>query len=305
MRELSETAALPNAKVRKAVLPVAGLGTRVLPGSKTVPKELLNVVDRPILSYIVEEGRKAGIEHFVFVTGRGKGAIEDYFDHHVELEAQLEAKGKTEMLEAIRAELPRAGEMSFVRQMQPLGLGHAVWCARDIIGDEPFAVMLPDVIVDAPELGLKQVVDAFGRTGANIIGVEEVPESETHKYGVIAPKSQDSEGDGRLYEMSGMVEKPAQGSAPSNLSIAGRYVLRPGVFDALARHETGAGGEIQLTDAMARLMAAEPFFAWRYEGVTYDCGDKIGLLRANVALALKRPDLGAAARAAVEALLKE
>ncbi|MBX7248419.1 MAG: UTP--glucose-1-phosphate uridylyltransferase GalU [Caulobacteraceae bacterium] len=298
MREILETTAL--AKVRKAVLPVAGLGTRVLPGSKTVPKELLNVVDRPIVSYIVEEARAAGIEHFVFITGRGKGAIEDYFDHHVELEAQLEAKGKTDLLDAVRGELPRAGEMSFVRQMQPLGLGHAVWCARDIIGDEPFAVLLPDVIVDAPNPCLKQVVEAYERTGANIIAVEEVPDSETHKYGVIAPKNQD----GRLYEMSGMVEKPARGTAPSNLAIAGRYVLRPEIFAALGRHETGAGGEIQLTDAMARLMAEQPFYAWRYEGDTYDCGDKIGLLRANVALALKRPDLGPAARTAVEALLR-
>jgi UTP--glucose-1-phosphate uridylyltransferase len=285
--------------VRKAVLPVAGLGTRVLPGSKVVPKELLNVFDRPIISYIVGEARAAGIEHIVFVTGRGKGAIEDYFDHQVELESQLRDKGKTSILDELTAELPQPGEMSFVRQMAPLGLGHAVWCARDIIGDEPFAVLLPDVIVDADPSCLKQLIDVANARGGNVIGVEAVPESETHKYGVVAPKDRD----GRLMAMTGMVEKPAPGAAPSNLSIAGRYVLQPQIFDALAAHEKGAGGEIQLTDAMARLMQSQPFWAYEYEGQTYDCGDKVGLLRANVALALKRPDLGEAARAAVTALL--
>lgn len=286
-------------RVRKAVLPVAGLGTRVLPGTKTTPKELLNVVDRPILSYIVEEARAAGIEHIIFVTGRSKGAIEDYFDHQVELEAQLEAKGKIEVLEQLRAELPRPGEMSFTRQMAPLGLGHAVWCARDIVGDEPFAVMLPDVIVDAEPSCLGQLVRAWDLVGGNVIGVEAVPESETHKYGVVDPERRE----GRMIAMKGMVEKPPRGTAPSNLSIAGRYILQPRIFDLLAEQERGAGGEIQLTDAMARLMAEQRFTAYAYEGATYDCGDKIGLLRANVALALKRPDLGRAARAAVEALL--
>jgi UTP--glucose-1-phosphate uridylyltransferase len=286
-------------RVRKAVLPVAGLGTRVLPGTKVTPKELLNVVDRPILSYIVEEGRAAGIEHFVFVTGRGKQAIEDYFDTNVELEAQLEAKGKTDILAALRAELPRAGEMSFVRQMAPLGLGHAVWCARDIIGDEPFAVMLPDVIVDADRPCLGQLIDAYGQTGGNLIAVETVPASETHKYGVVDPSG---EANGPLVAMKGMIEKPPAGTAPSNLAIAGRYILQPEIFAELAAHRKGAGGEIQLTDAMAALMARQTFHALAYEGVTHDCGDKIGLLRANVALALKRPDLGAAARAALKDL---
>ncbi|MDG2521269.1 UTP--glucose-1-phosphate uridylyltransferase GalU [Caulobacter segnis] len=286
--------------VRKAVLPVAGLGTRVLPGTKTTPKELLNVVDRPILSYIVAEGRAAGIEHFVFVTGRSKGAIEDYFDHQVELEAQLEAKGKTAILKQLRDELPKAGEMSFVRQMQPLGLGHAVWCARDIIGDEPFAVLLPDVIIDGEPGALSQLVDVYNRVGGNIVAVEQVPMEDTHKYGVVAP----SKIDGRLATMSGMVEKPPQGTAPSNLSIAGRYILQPEIFGLLAAQEKGAGNEIQLTDSMARLMGVQDFHAYEYEGATYDCGDKIGLLRANVGLALKRPELAAGARAAVEALLK-
>ena len=286
-------------RLRKAVLPVAGLGTRVLPGTKTTPKELLNVVDRPILSYIVEEAREAGIEHIVFVTGRSKGAIEDYFDHQIELEAQLAAKGKTDILEMMNAELASAGEMSFTRQMQPKGLGHAIWCARDIIGDEPFAVLLPDVIVDAAPGALKQLADAYAELGGNIIGVESVPESETHKYGIVDPDGRD----GARIRMKGMVEKPPRGEAPSNLSISGRYILQPEIFGILENQPRGAGGEIQLTDGMARLMKDQAFTAVEYEGVTHDCGDKIGLLRANVALALKRPDLGEAARAAITALL--
>lgn len=287
------------ARLRKAVLPVAGLGTRVLPGTKTTPKELLNVVDRPILSYIVEEAREAGIEHIVFVTGRAKQAIEDYFDHQIELEAQLEAKGKTDILAMMNGELAMAGEMSFTRQMQPKGLGHAVWCARDIIGDEPFAVILPDVIVDSQPGALKQLADVYAEVGGNVIGVEQVPEADTHKYGIVDP----AERDGRRISMKGMVEKPPRGEAPSNLSISGRYILQPQIFDLLATQGRGAGGEIQLTDAMARLMQDQAFTAYEYEGVTHDCGDKIGLLRANVALALKRPDLGEAAREAISALL--
>jgi UTP--glucose-1-phosphate uridylyltransferase len=286
-------------KVRKAVLPVAGLGTRVLPGAKVTPKEMLNVVDRPILSYIIEEGRAAGIEHFVFVTGRGKGAIEDYFDHHVELEAQLEAKGKLDILADIRRDLPKPGEMSFVRQMAPLGLGHAVWCARDIIGDEPFAVMLPDMLMMAEPGALAQATAAFGKVGGNIVVVEPAPEGQAHKYGIVALDGQS----GRLNRMTGMVEKPAPGTEPSNLFISGRYVLQPEIFDRLARHRKGAGGEIQLTDAMADLMADQPFHALEYEGTSYDCGDKLGLLRANVAYALKRPDLAEGARAMLKDLL--
>ncbi len=288
------------ARVRKAVLPVAGLGTRVLPATKTIPKELLTVVDRPILSYVVEEARQAGIEHLVFVTGRGKAAIEDYFDHQVELEDQLRAKGKTAMLDELLAELPEPGEMSFVRQMAPLGLGHAVWCARDLIGDEPFAVMLPDMIMDATPGALAQAIEAHEQTGGgNIVVVEPCPEGQAHQYGIVALDGRQ----GRLNRMTGMVEKPPKGTEPSNLFISGRYVLNASIFEALAHHEKGAGGEIQLTDAMARLMKTEPFHALEYEGTTYDCGDKIGLLRANVAMALKRPDLGPAARAAVTALL--
>ncbi|MFM8939098.1 MAG: UTP--glucose-1-phosphate uridylyltransferase [Phenylobacterium sp.] len=288
-------------KVRKAVLPVAGLGTRVLPGAKVTPKEMLNVVDRPILSYIIEEGRAAGIEHFVFVTGRGKGAIEDYFDHHVELEAQLEAKGKLDILADVRRDLPKPGEMSFVRQMAPLGLGHAVWCARDIIGDEPFAVMLPDMLMMAEPGALAQATAAFDAVGGNIVVVEPAPEGQAHKYGIVALDGQA----GRLNRMTGMVEKPAPGTDPSNLFISGRYVLQPEIFDRLARHRKGAGGEIQLTDAMADLMADQAFHALEYEGTTFDCGYKLGLLRANVAYALQRPDLAEGARAVLKDLLGE
>jgi len=290
--------------VRKAVLPVAGLGTRVLPGAKTTPKEMLNVFDRPILAHVVAEARAAGIEHFVFVTGRGKGAIEDYFDHQIELEAQLEAKGRTEVLAEIRAELPKPGEMSFVRQMAPLGLGHAVWCARDIVGDEPFAVILPDMLMRADPPALAQAMAAQDAVGGNVVVVEPAPPGEAHKYGIVALGETADGFDGRLARMTGMVEKPPPGTEPTNLFISGRYILQPAIFELLANQTRGAGGEIQLTDAMARLMLTETFHALRYDGVTYDCGDKIGLLRANLAFAVAHPELGAAARAAAETVLK-
>jgi len=286
-------------RVRKAVLPVAGLGTRVLPAAKTTPKNMLNVFDRPILSHIVEEARAAGIEHFIFVVGRGQSAVEDYFDHAYEIEAILKAKGKDDILELVQADLPQPGEMSFVRQMAPLGLGHAVFCARDLIGDEPFAVILPDMLMmsDTPALG--QAIAAHEKTGGNIVVVEPAPEGETYKYGIVALDGQD----GRLNRMTGMVEKPPLGTEPSNLFISGRYVLTPDIFPLLADQQTGAGGEIQLTDAMARLMKVKDFHALEYEGTTYDCGDAVGLLRANVAYALKHEKLGAAARAAIADLL--
>ncbi|HKP79627.1 MAG TPA: UTP--glucose-1-phosphate uridylyltransferase [Phenylobacterium sp.] len=286
-------------RVRKAVLPVAGLGTRVLPGAKTTPKNLLNVVDRPILSYIVEEGRAAGIEHFVFIVGRGQGAIEDYFDASPEVEGILEAKGKTDILADLRRDLPQPGQMSFIRQMAPLGLGHAVWCARDVIGEEPFAVMLPDMLMMAKTPALAQAVTAHEKKGGNIVVVEPAPEGEAHKYGIVALDGQD----GRLNRMTGMVEKPAPGTEPSNLFISGRYILQPEIFNVLETQERGAGGEIQLTDGMFNLMKTQDFHALEYEGTTYDCGDKIGLLRANVAFALARPDLAADARKAITALL--
>jgi UTP--glucose-1-phosphate uridylyltransferase len=286
-------------RVRKAVLPVAGMGTRVLPGAKTTPKNLLNVVDRPILSYVVEEARAAGIEHFVFIVGRGQGAIEDYFDANPEIEGALEAKGKTDILADVRRDLPIPGQMSFIRQMGPLGLGHAVWCARDVIGDEPFAVMLPDMLMAAKRAPLAQAVDAYEKVGGNIVVVEPAPEGETHKYGIVALDGQD----GRLNRMTGMVEKPPLGTEPSNLFISGRYILQPEIFQILETQPRGAGGEIQLTDAMFTLMKSQDFHALEYEGVTYDCGDKIGLLRANVAFALARPELADEARAAIRALL--
>ena len=280
--------------IRKAVLPVAGHGTRVLPATKSIPKELLPVVDRPALQYVVDEAIEAGIEHLVFVTGRGKGAIEDYFDHAYELEHSLAAKAsKADILKDVeRTKLP-AGAASFTRQQAPLGLGHAVWCAKDIIGNEPFAVLLPDVIVRAKPSCLAQMVEAFDKTGGNIVAVDPVPEENAHMYGVIAPKSRD----GRLIEMSGMVEKPPRGEQPSNLKITGRYILRPEIFGLLEDQGKGAGGEIQLTDAMVRLMETQQFFAYEFDGKEFDCGSKAGYFEAVVAHALQHPETAEDARA--------
>lgn len=279
-------------RIRKAVFPVAGLGTRVLPATKSIPKELLPVIDRPVIQYVVDEAREAGIEHFVFVTGRGKSAIEDYFDHAYELETQLKAKNKLEILASVEASRLPAGSSSFLRQQAPLGLGHAVWCARDVIGNEPFAVLLPDVIVKGKPSGLKQMADAFEKVGGNIIAVDPVPEDRVSAYGVIAPKSRD----GRLISMSGMVEKPPVATAPSNLAITGRYILQPEIFDLLAKQGAGAGGEIQLTDAMARLMEIQPFYAYEFEGSVHDCGNKTGYFEAVLAHALDNPDTAEFAR---------
>jgi UTP--glucose-1-phosphate uridylyltransferase len=286
-------------RVRKAVLPVAGLGTRVLPISKSVPKNLLNVVDRPILSYILAEGRAAGIEHFVLITGRGQEAIEHYFDRQPEIEDALAAKGKTALLETLIAEVAAPGEISYVRQGMPLGLGHAVGCARHIIGDEPFAVMLPDMLMAADPPALRQCVSAYEAKGGNIVAVEPAPPGEAHKYGIVSLDGDD----GRLNRMTGMVEKPAPGTEPSNLFISGRYILQPEIFDLLESQQRGAGGEIQLTDAMLRLLARQDFHALEYEGTTYDCGDNLGLLRANVAFAMQRPELRDAVRAAITPLI--
>jgi UTP--glucose-1-phosphate uridylyltransferase len=289
--------------VRKAVLPVAGLGTRIQPAAKTTPKNLLNVFDRPILAHVVAEGRAAGIEHFIFIVGRGQGAIEDYFDHNVELESGLEAKGRDAILADVRSDLLGPGQMSFVRQMSPQGLGHAIWCARHLVGDEPFAVMLPDMLMIARPAALAQAVAAYETVGGNIVVVEPAPPGETHKYGIVAPGEAAPGFDGRLKAMTGMVEKPPPGTEPSNLFISGRYVLQPGIFEALAAHEKGAGGEIQLTDAMLKRLAVEPFHALDYVGTTYDCGDKLGLLRANVAVALADAASGADARRLLEEML--
>ena len=278
--------------IRKAVLPVAGLGTRFLPATKAMPKEMLTVVDKPVIQYVVEEAKEAGIEHVVFVTGRGKGAIEDHFDRATELEETLRARQKTAELERLEAELPAAGTTSFTRQQAPLGLGHAVWCAREIIGEEPFALLLPDVIVQAERGCLAQMVDVYDRYGGNVVAVEEVPEDRIHQYGVVATGRHE----GDVFEITGMVEKPRREEAPSNLIITGRYILQPDIFRHLARFERGAGGEIQITDAMLALLREQPFFAYRFQGRTFDCGSKPGFLAANVAYALARPDIAPAFR---------
>ncbi len=283
-------------KLRKAVLPVAGFGTRVLPATKTIPKEMLPVVDRPALQYVVDEAREAGIEHFVFVTGRNKGAIEDYFDRAYELEYSLQQKGKTAIYDALDADTPEAGTMSFVRQQSAKGLGHAIWCARDVIGDDPFAILLPDVLVKAEKSCLGQMVEAYNSVGGNIIAVDAVPEDRVSNYGVIAPKSRD----GRLIEMSGMVEKPPVDKAPSNLKITGRYILQPEIMDILKTQAAGAGGEIQLTDAMATLMKSQAFHAFEYEGQDYDCGSKLGYFEAVLAFAKDHPEIGIEANAMIK-----
>lgn len=291
--------------IRKAVFPVAGLGTRFLPATKAMPKEMLTVVDRPLIQHVVDEAREAGIEHFVFVTGRGKTVIEDHFDKQVELEAVLAERGKHEELAALAADQPEPGRMSFTRQQEPLGLGHAVWCARDIVGREPFAVLLPDVLVKTPGKGcLAQMVDAFQRKGGNIVAVEEVDWSQVHRYGVVS-KGEAAAGEETVFPIVGMVEKPKREEAPSNLSILGRYILQPEIFDALDRQERGAGGEIQLTDAMLALMKTQPFYGLIAEGRTYDCGNKLGFLIANAAYGLAREDLAADLRTALKALLQE
>lgn len=274
-------------KVRKAVFPVAGLGTRFLPATKAMPKEMLTVVDKPLIQYAVEEALEAGIEQIIFVTGRGKGALEDHFDISYELEATMKARGKSlAVLDGIRQ---KPGSPVYVRQQEPLGLGHAVWCAREIVGDEPFAVLLPDELMVGGFM--KQMVEAYDQVGGNVIGALEVPDSETDKYGIISPGKQD----GRLTEVTALVEKP-KGKAPSNLMIPGRYILQPEVMDVLDAQEPGAGGEIQLTDAMAKLIGKQPFHGFTFDGQRYDCGDKAGWLTANLALGVAREDIGPAVR---------
>jgi UTP--glucose-1-phosphate uridylyltransferase len=275
-------------RVRKAVFPVAGLGTRLLPATKSIPKEMITIVDRPLIQYAVDEAREAGIEQLIFVTGRGKSALVDYFDQAFELEATLKAKGKG--LDVLEPSDARFGEVVSVRQQQPLGLGHAVWCARDIVGDEPFAVLLPDELMVGRPGCLKQMVEAYDQVGGNLVAALEVPDGETHKYGVIDPGATS----GRLTEVRGMVEKPAPGTAPSNLMLPGRYILQPEVMRALDAQEAGAGGEIQLTDAMSKVIGQQPFHAFRFEGERYDCGSAAGFVIANIAMALDRSDVGPA-----------
>ncbi|MER2269000.1 UTP--glucose-1-phosphate uridylyltransferase [Methylobacterium oxalidis] len=285
-------------RIRKAVLPVAGLGTRFLPATKAVPKEMLTVVDRPVVQHVVDEAREAGIEHFIFVTGRGKAVIEDHFDIAYELDRTLQERGKQAAYEDLKKDLPKAGQTSFTRQQAPLGLGHAVWCAREIVGDEPFAVLLPDMLSRGC---MGQMLAAYERHGGNVIAVEEVKPEETHQYGIVSV----GETFGQTFEITGMVEKPKQGTAPSNFIISGRYILQPEVFSILEKGETGAGGEIQLTDAMIRLAETQKFYGMRYEGRTYDTGSKIGFLTANLAYALEREDLAGPLKAEIAHLLRD
>ncbi len=274
--------------IRKAVFPVAGLGTRFLPATKAMPKEMLTVVDRPVIQHVVDEARAAGIEHMIFVTGRNKGVIEDHFDRQFELEQTLDNRGKHKELTTLMDDLPEAGQASFTRQQSPLGLGHAVWCARDIVGDEPFALLLPDMLHQGTTPCLGDMMAAYDQHGGNLIAVSPVPEDQTHQYGIVGVEDASA----AVSKVTGMVEKPKPGTAPSNLHITGRYILQPDIFQLLGNQEKGAGGEIQLTDSMISLMgrADQPFHAVRFDGEIHDCGSKIGFLMANVAYALDRKD---------------
>jgi len=287
--------------IRKAIFPVAGLGTRFLPATKAMPKEMLPVVDRPLIQYVVDEARQAGIEHFIFVTGRNKAVIEDHFDRQFELEMTLRDRQKHAELNALAEDLPAPGTTSFTRQQEPLGLGHAVWCARELVGNEPFALLLPDVLVQHPRGCLAQMIDAARAINqdANLIAVEETPADRIHMYGVVGV----GEPQGKLFSITRMVEKPSREQAPSNLTITGRYVLQPEIFGILAAQKRGAGGEIQLTDAMIELSSRQAFYGLQFEGASFDCGSKVGFLSANVAYALAREDLAGAVRAELTRLL--
>jgi UTP--glucose-1-phosphate uridylyltransferase len=289
--------------VRKAVFPVAGLGTRFLPATKAMPKEMLPVVDRPLIQHVVDEARQAGIEHFIFVTGRNKGVIEDHFDRQFELEMTLLERQKHEALDFLRQELPQPGTTSFTRQQEPLGLGHAVWCARELVGDEPFALLLPDVLVQHERGCLAQMIDAASELGerANIVAVEEVPEERVDQYGVVGVGARK----GKMFSITGMVEKPPRERAPSNLILTGRYILQPEIIELLEKQERGAGGEIQLTDAMIALARTQPFYGLKFDGRSFDCGSKIGFLAANVSYALAREDIAPGFRSEIKKILAE
>jgi UTP--glucose-1-phosphate uridylyltransferase len=288
-------------RIRKAIFPVAGLGTRFLPATKAMPKEMLPVVDRPLIQHVVDEARQAGIEHFIFVTGRNKSVIEDHFDRQFELELTLVERGKKADLALLSQDLPEAGTASFTRQQSPLGLGHAVWCARELVGHEPFALLLPDVLVQHPRGCLAQMIDAANDLdgNANIIAVEEVPKERVHMYGVVGV----GQAKGKAFAITKMVEKPKAAEAPSNLTITGRYILQPEIFELLEKQSAGAGGEIQLTDAMVALARTQPFYGLKFEGRSFDCGSKIGFLAANAAYALERPDIAPEFKAEIAKLL--
>ncbi len=290
-------------RIRKAIFPVAGLGTRFLPATKAMPKEMLPIVDRPLIQHVVDEARQAGIEHFIFVTGRNKSVIEDHFDRQFELEVTLQERGKTAELDLLAEDQPLAGTVSFTRQQSPLGLGHAVWCARELVGHEPFALLLPDVLVQHPRGCLAQMIEAASAldSNANIIAVEEVPKERVHMYGVVGV----GQTKGKAFQITKMVEKPKAAEAPSNLTITGRYILQPEIFQLLEKQSAGAGGEIQLTDAMLALSQTQPFYGLKFEGRSFDCGSKIGFLAANAAYALERPDIAPEFRAELRRLLGE
>jgi UTP--glucose-1-phosphate uridylyltransferase len=290
-------------RIRKAIFPVAGLGTRFLPATKAMPKEMLPVLDRPLIQHVVDEARQAGIEHFIFVTGRNKSVIEDHFDRQFELELTLAERGKKAELALLSQDLPEPGSTSFTRQQSPLGLGHAVWCARELVGNEPFALLLPDVLVQNSRGCLAQMIDAAQTLddNANVIAVEEVPADRAHMYGIVgvgAPK-------GKAFSITKMVEKPKPAEAPSNLSITGRYILQPEIFELLGKQAAGTGGEIQLTDAMVALARTQPFYGLKFEGRSFDCGSKIGFLTANVAYGLERADIAPELRGELRRLLGE
>ncbi len=289
--------------IRKAIFPVAGLGTRFLPATKAMPKEMLPVVDRPLIQHVVDEAREAGIEHFIFVTGRNKAVIEDHFDRQFELELTLKERNRLADLKLLSTDLPEPGTASFTRQQSPLGLGHAVWCARELVGREPFALLLPDVLVQHKPGCLRQMIDAYNATeqNANVIAVEEVPMDRISAYGVVGV----GQTKGKTFAITDMVEKPPREKAPSNLIITGRYILQPEIFDLLATQTGGAGGEIQITDSMIKLAKTQPFYGLKFEGKSFDCGSKIGFLAANVAYALERPDIAPAFRAEIKKLLGE
>ncbi len=288
-------------RVRKAVFPVAGMGTRFLPATKTMAKEMLPVVDKPLIQYAVEEAAKAGIDHFIFVTGRGKSVLMDHFDHMPELEALLKDRGKTDILDNLLGSMPAPGKVYATRQQQPLGLGHAVWCARAFVGDEPFAVLLPDDLVLSDQPCIGQLIDIYNTHGGNVVAVDDVPLERTNKYGILDVTGQE----GRAYKAKGLVEKPEPDKAPSTKAIIGRYVLESGIFDILEGIGRGAGGEIQLTDAMNKMISDVPFHGVHYEGVRYDCGDKVGFLQANIAFALARPDMADAVKGVLKDFAKD
>ncbi|MDP9127038.1 MAG: UTP--glucose-1-phosphate uridylyltransferase GalU [Pseudomonadota bacterium] len=286
-------------RVRKAVFPVAGLGTRFLPATKAMPKEMLTLVDRPLIQHAVDEARAAGIEQFIFVTSRGKGSLEDHFDSNNDLKRTLEARNKTESLRLIQTTEIESGELLFTRQREPLGLGHAVWCARHLVGNEPFAILLADDVVLTKKPCLQQMIETYDRIGGNVVAVVDVPREHTNRYGILDIESDD----GKIAKIRGLVEKPDPANAPSTLSIIGRYILQPEIFTELESKQKGQGGEIQLTDSMARLIGKQAFHGMRYEGTRYDCGDKAGFIEANVAFALAHPEIGRQVRASLKKLV--